>query len=96
MMRMGRSEDIMYDTRYWKRCEGITVKQFHDYLLANIPSDAVMDVCDDGQVYMLWKKMGAYFLWITVLWRNCRNMKGLWNRKGLFWRWHSEYTVRIL
>ena len=44
MMRMGRSEDIMYDTRYWKRCEGITVNQFHDYLLANIPSDAVMDV----------------------------------------------------
>ncbi len=24
MMRTGRSEDIMYDTRYWRHCEEIT------------------------------------------------------------------------
>ena len=51
----------MYDPKYWKRCEGITVKQFCEYLMANIPPDAMMNVCGNDQIYMHLEKDGSDF-----------------------------------
>lgn len=51
----------MYDVKYWKHCEGITVKQFCDYLQKNIPPDAIMNVCGDNQVYMHLENDGSVF-----------------------------------
>ena len=51
----------MYDPRYWKRCEGITVKQFCEYLMENIPPDALMNVCGNDQIYMHLEKDGSMF-----------------------------------
>lgn len=35
----------MYDPKFWKYCENVTVKQFCEYLQNNIPPDAIMCVC---------------------------------------------------
>ena len=61
MMRMRRSEGIMYDPKYWKRSNGITVKQFCDYLREHIPPDAVMNVCGSDKIYIHLEKDGSMF-----------------------------------
>ena len=51
----------MYDVEYWKHGEGITVKQFCDYLEKNIPPNAIMNVCGDNQIYIHLEKDGSVF-----------------------------------
>ena len=51
----------MFDPKYWKRCAGITVKDFCDYLQKNIPPEAVMCVCGVDQIYMHLEKDGSVF-----------------------------------
>lgn len=61
MMRMKRIENIMYDPKFWRHCEGITVKQFCECLQEHIPPDAAMNVCGGGQFYMhLAKDRGVF------------------------------------
>lgn len=51
----------MFDPKYWKHCENITVKQFCEYLQNNIPEDALLYVCGDNQVYMHMESDGSIF-----------------------------------
>ncbi len=51
----------MFNPKYWQHCEGITVKQFCDYLQKNIPPDAIMNVCGVGQMYMHMESDGSMF-----------------------------------
>ena len=51
----------MYNPKFWKHCENITVKQFCEYLQNSIPLDAVMCVCGNGQIYMHLEEDGSVF-----------------------------------
>lgn len=51
----------MYDPKYWKHGENITVEQFCDYLKKNIPSDAVFYVCGDNRVSLHYSPDGNVF-----------------------------------
>ena len=42
----------MYNPKYWKHGINITVQQFCEYLMDNVPLDAVMCVCGDSQIFM--------------------------------------------
>lgn len=42
----------MFEPKYWKPCESITVKQFCDYLKNNVPADAILFVCGSEYVYI--------------------------------------------
>ncbi|MDE6053373.1 MAG: hypothetical protein K2G55_06380 [Lachnospiraceae bacterium] len=43
---------IGYDPKYWKHGVNVTVGQFCDYVKKNIPSDAVLYICGDNNVYL--------------------------------------------
>lgn len=51
----------MFDPKYWRHCENVTVKQFCEYLQKNIPGEAVLYVCGDNQVYMHMEADGSAF-----------------------------------
>ena len=51
----------MFDPKYWKRCTGITVKEFCDYLQKSIPPEAAMCVCGNDQIYMHLEEDGSIF-----------------------------------
>lgn len=51
----------MLDRKYWKRGENITVKQMCEFMLENIPGDAIFCVCGDSQVYTHLEEDGSYF-----------------------------------
>ena len=51
----------MFDPKYWKHSQNITVRQFCEYLQNNIPGDALLYVCGDNQVYMHMESDGSIF-----------------------------------
>lgn len=51
----------MFDPKEWVHAENITVKQFCDYLLENVPANALFCVCGDSQVYMHMEENGSIF-----------------------------------
>ena len=55
--------------------------------------DEYSEGCDDGQIYLLWKKMGICSLWMAAICRACWDMSNRWNREKLFWCWDNEQTV---
>lgn len=63
---------------------GCSGQQFCEYLLANIQSDAVMDVCDDNQMYVHLEKDGNMFSVDDFICRACREMSNRWIQTSLF------------
>lgn len=51
----------MYNPKFWKHCENITVKQFCDYIRKNVPEDAALHVCGDNHLYMHLEADGSVF-----------------------------------
>lgn len=51
----------MFDPKHWIHAENITVERFCDYLMANVPAEAILCVCGDSQVYMHMETDGRFF-----------------------------------
>ena len=51
----------MYDPKHWVHAENITVGEFCNYLMANVPTEAILCVCGDSQVYMHLEIDGSTF-----------------------------------
>lgn len=51
----------MYSPKYWKHGINITVQQFREYLMDNIPLDAIMCDCGDRQIFMHLEEDGSVF-----------------------------------
>lgn len=51
----------MFDPKKWRFAKNITVSQFCDYLLENVPGDALFYVCGDNYVYMHQEEDGSVF-----------------------------------
>lgn len=47
-----------YDSKYWKHGVNVTVGQFCDYIKKNIPSDAVLYICEDNNVSLHFSPQG--------------------------------------
>ena len=51
----------MFDPKKWRYAKNMTVSQFCDYLLENVPPDALFYVCGDEHVYMHLEEDGSVF-----------------------------------
>ena len=58
---MAQKGERMFDPKHWVHAENITVQQFCDYLMENVPGDALFNVCGDSQVYMHMETDGSVF-----------------------------------
>ena len=41
-----------YNPKFWKHGENVTAGEFCEYVKANIPSNAILHVCGNSQVYL--------------------------------------------
>lgn len=50
-----------YDVKFWKHGENVTAGEFCKYVKENIPSDAIINVCGDSQIYLHYSPDGKEF-----------------------------------